>query len=76
MTCKDCVWATWQRTRTGRIKKDMAGRCTYIVELPPLPYAMLRPNLGKKYIWTDSGESCPCYEQIVKPNNGKVGAEK
>lgn len=59
--CKSCKWAKWQRTPKGNIRREVAGRCEYKVEWPPIPYAQIYPRSDKISIWPKDGAACPCH---------------
>lgn len=82
-SCKTCRFASWIFTPTGRVKKNVAGRCTYeIGPRPKLPesvhgrFASIWPP-GKGGIWPDFGRTCECYEiaerLTIGVNDGKNG---
>lgn len=62
--CKNCGWAEWQLTPTGRIKTRTYGNCTVpapdIKSLLPSCYTM--SYLQKCSIWVDQGEECPTWK--------------
>lgn len=68
MTCKDCKFADWDRTKAGRMHPSGLGRCTYTWVAPPLPkvmYFTTKPHpvggLLDREDMTDP-KPCPCHE--------------
>lgn len=39
-SCKDCKYAEWDRTKTGRLSPSGNGRCIYPYKVPKLPASM------------------------------------
>lgn len=60
-SCKNCVYAVF-RVKKGKIRGDVAGRCTYRVVLPPIPFATRVQIIDSYGIWFDTGGDCPCWE--------------
>ena len=60
--CKVCKHAEWEYTATGRIKRNVAGRCMYEVVWPKVPFCQDPPSDHRTAIWPDTGEDCPCCE--------------
>ena len=51
--CKDCNFAEWDRTKSGRLHPSGDGRCTKIIKMPKLPqsfYYTVHPNIGGGHI--------------------------
>lgn len=59
--CVTCDHAAFERTPTGRIMRKVAGKCTYPIELPPLP-ANTTITTHRLGIWPDSHENCPTWK--------------
>jgi hypothetical protein len=43
-TCRDCKWARWQRTKSGRVNPNHGGVC-----LAPVPEVALPASITKAY---------------------------
>ena len=63
ISCKTCKYAEFPRTVTGRIQRNMPGKCTYEVKLPQLPASVPVRYMSRMAIWFDSGANCPTYEK-------------
>jgi hypothetical protein len=62
--CVTCFWAKWEYTATFKIKKNVAGRCSYEIKMPTLPICVPQPiNIHKQAIWPDY-KNCPCYTDV------------
>jgi hypothetical protein len=72
--CKRCVYAQWEYTPTGRIKKHACGRCTFALKqedlpvVPPhwkdLPSAEYLNRAGMSCgIWPTHMPDCPCFKE-------------
>ena len=62
--CETCEFAKWQEyTPTGRIKKRIAGKCTFVVQWPLLPFCLDRPKDYRYAIWPEKGTDCPTYKE-------------
>ncbi len=67
--CKNCAFAEWQHTKTGRIR-NASGRCTYIIPLPKLPASVSHVfdlNNQKSCVWVGDGKNCPCFKVKETP---------
>jgi hypothetical protein len=70
--CKTCIYSRWDLTPTGRIARDISGRC--VVQLPVvlLP-SCVTDATGFSHEWhrigivPDDGQRCPLWEE----NHGK-----
>lgn len=65
--CGNCGWAEWRLTGNGNRRRNISGKCSYVVEQPKLPWTITASiNFKKSYhrlgVWKDSGEGCPCWE--------------
>lgn len=71
MKCKDCAYAEWERTGTGRIKKGRPGRCN--AEVPQLPTMLCLHKtvvIQKLSIWPDYEGQCDLFEETaMRPEN-------
>lgn len=65
-TCKDCKFAKWQRTASGRIATKKYGECTVELPLSNLPACVPKPLLHKVVIWCDQLHNCPLHEKVEK----------
>ena len=50
-SCKDCKYADWQKTVSGKLHPSGSGKCGFVVSIPALPASMYwfdcpRPNGG------------------------------
>lgn len=63
--CSACHWGEFQMTATGRVKRNVPGRCTYSpFPLPLLPISMPPPRWPPYTIgvWPDmGGAECSVY---------------
>lgn len=69
--CRTCVFAKWERTKTGRVRKSVSGRC--VAEMVRVQFPVCADPLIKKVveegtvprvaIWWDSSEECPCWKK-------------
>jgi len=66
--CKDCKYAEWDKTTTGRLHPSGDGKCTYPFKVPKLPAAMYwigrtvpEPSGGQINRRTDLKEHCTYY---------------
>lgn len=65
--CRDCKFAEFQRTPTGRIKKGVAGRCVAVVPGPPVMLCLFRPaTVHKSAIWAEYEGQCDLFEEVEK----------
>lgn len=68
-TCNNCFYATWQRTPTGRIKRNEPGRCELSLEWiknrieETTPACITHVDPWKVCIWPNSEHECPYYEE-------------
>lgn len=69
--CKDCAFATWQTTPTGKIKRGAAGRCGFKTAQPVSPWwakhlrdAVESANRNPHGIWVDYDTPCDAHEPI------------
>jgi hypothetical protein len=54
-TCKGCKWADWNKTVSGRLHPNGAGRCTFPVKAQVLPYSIADTYRGKEVIrWLEA----------------------
>ncbi|MEM8519022.1 hypothetical protein RCH05_003597 [Janthinobacterium sp. CAN_S7] len=62
-SCKDCKFAKFEFTATGRISRTNGGRCmfgpTFVVS------AAMKVNISINSIWPDDGTDCKVFEQKV-----------
>lgn len=68
--CGSCHFASFERSKSGRVLRGQAGDCTYTPQLPPLPDSITKaygfnPELSKQGIWPDDGTHCPVYETLT-----------
>lgn len=63
MSCGTCKWASFERTPTGRIKKNMHGTCRYPPTVEPTrPGCENMTTPWRSSIWPNSDYNCPVYE--------------
>ena len=62
--CADCRFAQWERTKTGRIMRKVAGQCTWVWTPPPLPRSLELLGPFRRAIWPDYRD-CPTWEPLV-----------
>jgi hypothetical protein len=70
--CRSCRFASWQRTKTGRLHPSREGRCTWEGwkdwEIPPAFYCIGLGTLGRAaggYITRQAPyTACPCWEAM------------
>lgn len=61
--CKDCKHAQWERTPTGRIKKNIPGRCALKrLEDTPQYLCVVKQRLHVVCIWPDYAGRCDGFE--------------
>ncbi len=68
--CKDCAFAKWQRTETGRIRRSLAGECTFKMNLLRVP-ACVEVVVRRQAIWRDAVTACAVFEPFPKPAGGE-----
>lgn len=68
MTCETCMYSTWVRTPTGRIKKGYAGHCRAPEpDLKPLvPYCFDVKPIHRNGIWPGDGVGCNAYKMTLR----------
>jgi hypothetical protein len=64
--CRNCTHAQWHLTPSGRIKKDVYGKCTIEFELPVVP-SCITLSMHRHFIWPDYGVDCPEFEETQYP---------
>jgi len=65
MSCKTCKWAKFQRTPSGRIKRNVHGTCEYPPPIEPLkPACEIYKQSGRMAIWPELYQGCPVYEPV------------
>ena len=74
-TCKQCAHAEWNRTPTGRIKRDTCGKClkaSEIVDLFNRELVMTAPpcvsvyKAGINAIWPNNdADKCPHFQEAA-----------
>lgn len=68
-TCKDCIHAKWERTPTGRIKRNESGRCEVSLQWIEnqirfnLPICASITVHNKSGIWPDTEHNCPVHQK-------------
>lgn len=72
MECKTCIHASFERTPTGRIKRDHAGRCELSSELSKLAEACAAPCVAvitrSIAIWPDTcATNCSRWKPTTHP---------
>lgn len=68
--CRNCAFANWQHTLTGRVQRKLAGRCMYkFPDVPLMPIASgwfinqhWPPRL--QGIWWDGTLECQTWEPL------------
>lgn len=63
-SCGTCNMSVFSLTKTGRFKKNEAGRCEYEIPVPALPSCVQekdRAGYYKSYIWPNDGAECPVW---------------
>jgi len=66
--CVECRNASWQRTPTGRIKRQEPGRCLAEVPRKPVLLCDSRPDspVSKTGIWRDMEGTCDFFETLTE----------
>lgn len=59
MSCKNCQLATWEFSPTGKIKKNIAGRC--MAEVTIVAPSCANVQVFKNAIWPKDGDGCPMF---------------
>ena len=69
--CKDCKYADWDKTKSGRLHPSGDGRCTFPWKIPALPASMYwigknspTPNGGSINRKKRFKDHCPYYGRI------------
>lgn len=63
MTCKTCKYATFELTPTGRIKRNLVGRCSVPAPAPPVaPACFVFSKPLRAGVWPDMGAACTAWE--------------
>ena len=68
--CRDCKYALWQKTASGRRHPKGEGQCGYTPKLPTLPSAFhwfmgREPGWSHPWInWKKPYEKCPTFQPI------------
>lgn len=80
INCKNCKHSRWHLTPTGRISRNVAGRCS--VENPKAAVVdnvpsccMLNRMAHRQVIWPDGGTDCPLFESNDGVNLPIAGSE-
>lgn len=58
MCCGTCKWSKWDLTKTGKIRKFVAGRCRFPVDKEAIRVFLRDLFDSHRGIWPDDGESC------------------
>jgi hypothetical protein len=65
--CITCGWAEWQLTPTGRIKKNVPGRCTFNITSQSLrailPRCAVFDHPHKSAVWPEDEGFCPVWKE-------------
>jgi len=64
--CGNCRWwLAGETTATGRVRKQVPGKCRYEIVEPLMPMCVARPvYINKSAAWfDDDGTDCPCHER-------------
>jgi hypothetical protein len=72
--CGTCRWANgFEKTATGRFKKDSCAKCSVEIKWPPVPFILIDALPRKTWgvwqanaVWPKDGENCECWEENVK----------
>lgn len=65
MSCPACKFGKFERTATGRPKRNLPGRCTFELGALVVPIVMtIQPRMTA--IWPDMGADCPTYTLAPK----------
>ena len=65
--CNGCKYASWDKTKNGRLHPSGYGKCLFGFKIPPLPaswFYITKPNLGGSGIInrkTEFNDHCPYY---------------
>lgn len=70
--CKTCRWAKFERTSTGRVKRNKFGDCTADFVMPKFPAFIITPTIQRVHIWPEKGRDCPLYEEIDDKANTRA----
>lgn len=64
-SCKTCAHAGFVLTPTGRIMRNVAGKCHVEYDMPPIPECV-KISFHRISIWPDMGEKCITYTKKEK----------
>ena len=76
-SCKDCRWASWERTDSGKISRVVAGQCVVPITMPPLPLSITKaygfsPEFPRCGIWSDCVLDCPTWAPKEESDNADL----
>lgn len=66
--CKGCIYAKWEKTKTGRLHPSGDGNCMFKIKIPELPVSMYwlfskpRPTGGFINRHNGNREHCSMYD--------------
>lgn len=78
-SCVGCVFADWQKTKTGRLHPSGSGLCTFKYKVPPLPESMYwldspKPRGGYLERNRELKDHCVYFQRADAPVKRKGGA--
>lgn len=66
MTCKDCTFAAWVLTPTGRISSKHSGECRLPWSVPTDGPASITVIVRKNVIWPEMHDDCKRFKPSPK----------
>jgi hypothetical protein len=58
--CGTCAYAAFERSESGRIRRNSSARCTFEVRIGPVPICA-KVRVERIYVQADTGTDCPTW---------------
>jgi hypothetical protein len=63
--CKNCHWAKWKTSESGKRNFNQAGECVVPVKLPKVPESWSAPIEDRRVgIWAEYGDECELFLDV------------